>query len=94
MFLAAVQIAGPLLRGAVPRRRRARPATRVAPALNAFALGFPLKILMTLMLAGVVFLALPGVVASASATGRRHAAGGGLMADDSGRRPSRPPRSG
>ena len=36
--------------------------TRVAPALNAFAMGFPLKILLTLALAGTVFVALPGVV--------------------------------
>ncbi|HLT66778.1 MAG TPA: flagellar biosynthetic protein FliR, partial [Microbacterium sp.] len=34
------------------------------PALNAFALGFPLKIFLTLTLAVVVFAALPGVVAS------------------------------
>ena len=38
--------------------------TRVAPALNAFSLGFPLKILMTLMLAGFMFLALPRIVSS------------------------------
>jgi flagellar biosynthetic protein FliR len=36
--------------------------TRVSPALNAFAMGFPLKILMTLTFAGFAFLALPGVV--------------------------------
>ena len=36
--------------------------TRVAPALNAFAMGFPLKIFLTLTLAGVVFTALPRVV--------------------------------
>ena len=38
--------------------------TRVAPALNAFALGFPLKILLTLMLAGFMFLALPRIVST------------------------------
>ena len=38
--------------------------TRVAPALNAFALGFPLKIFLTLMLGGVVFVALPRIVSS------------------------------
>jgi flagellar biosynthetic protein FliR len=36
----------------------------VAPALNAFSLGFPLKILLTLMLAGFMFLALPRIVSS------------------------------
>ena len=38
--------------------------TRVAPAINAFALGFPLKILITVVFAGVVFLALPRVVSA------------------------------
>jgi flagellar biosynthetic protein FliR len=37
--------------------------TRVAPALNAFALGFPLKVFITLGLAGFLFLALPRLVA-------------------------------
>ena len=37
--------------------------TRVAPALNAFALGFPLKILINLSLGTIVLAALPGVVA-------------------------------
>ena len=38
--------------------------TRVAPALNAFALGFPLKIFLTVTLAAVVFVAMPSVVSS------------------------------
>jgi flagellar biosynthetic protein FliR len=38
--------------------------TRVAPALNAFALGFPLKILLTLALIGTAYVALPGLVSS------------------------------
>ena len=36
--------------------------TRVAPALNAFAMGFPVKILLTLLLAGAVYVAFPGIV--------------------------------
>ena len=36
--------------------------TRVAPALNAFALGFPLKILLTLSLGSIAYLTLPGVI--------------------------------
>jgi flagellar biosynthetic protein FliR len=36
--------------------------TRVAPALNAFAMGFPVKILLTLTLVGFTYAALPGVV--------------------------------
>ncbi len=60
MFLAAVQIAGPLLVVLFLADVGLGLLTRVAPALNAFALGFPLKILLTLTLAGFVFLALPG----------------------------------
>lgn len=64
MFLAAVQIAGPLLIILFLADAGLGLLTRVAPALNAFALGFPLKIMLTLALAGLVFGALPAVVAS------------------------------
>ncbi|MET1155633.1 flagellar biosynthetic protein FliR [Arthrobacter sp.] len=64
MFLAAVQIAGPLLVVLFLADAGLGLLTRVAPALNAFALGFPLKIFLTLMLAGVVFVALPRIVSS------------------------------
>lgn len=64
MFLAAVQIAGPLLVVLFLADAGLALLTRVAPALNAFAMGFPLKILITLILGGVVFVALPGVVSS------------------------------
>ena len=36
--------------------------TRVAPALNAFTMSFPLKIMLTLTLVSVIFVALPGIV--------------------------------
>lgn len=62
MFIAAVQIAGPLLVVLFLADAGLGLLTRVAPALNAFALGFPLKILLTLTLASVVFVALPRVV--------------------------------
>ncbi|MFZ3453284.1 flagellar biosynthetic protein FliR [Arthrobacter sp. 7Tela_A1] len=62
MFVAAVQIAGPLLVVLFLADAGLGLLTRVAPALNAFALGFPLKILLTLTLISVVFLALPRVV--------------------------------
>jgi flagellar biosynthetic protein FliR len=62
MFLAAVQIAGPLLVVLFLADVGLGLLTRVAPALNAFAMGFPLKIFLTLTLAGVVFTALPRVV--------------------------------
>ena len=64
MLLAAVQIAGPLIVVLFLADAGLGLLTRVAPALNAFALGFPLKILITVMFAGVVFLALPRVVSA------------------------------
>ena len=64
MFLAAVQIAGPLLVVLFLADAGLGLLTRVAPALNAFALGFPLKILITLSLAATVFVALPRIVSS------------------------------
>ena len=64
MFLAAVQIAGPLLVVLFLADAGLGLLTRVAPALNAFALGFPLKILITLSLASTVFVALPRIVSS------------------------------
>ncbi|MBP3045187.1 flagellar biosynthetic protein FliR [Arthrobacter jiangjiafuii] len=64
MFVAAVQIAGPLLVVLFLADAGLGLLTRVAPALNAFALGFPLKILMTLTLGSVVFVALPRIVAA------------------------------
>lgn len=63
MFLSAVQIAGPLLVVLLLADVGLGLLTRVAPALNAFALGFPLKIFLTLALAGFLFLGLPRIVA-------------------------------
>jgi len=62
MFVAAVQIAGPLMAVLFLADVGLGLLTRVAPALNAFQLGFPLKVLITLALAGVMFLAIPRVV--------------------------------
>ena len=64
MFLAALQVAGPLVVVLFLADVGLGLLTRVAPALNAFALGFPLKILLTLLLAGGAFLALPALVSS------------------------------
>jgi Flagellar biosynthesis pathway, component FliR len=64
MFLASVQIAGPLLVVLFLADAGLGLLTRVAPALNAFAMGFPLKILLTVTLASIVFIALPWIVAS------------------------------
>ncbi|MEJ1921905.1 flagellar biosynthetic protein FliR [Microbacterium sp. KHB019] len=62
MVLAAVQIAGPLVLVLFLADAGLGLITRVAPALNAFAMGFPVKILLTLLLAGTVFIALPALV--------------------------------
>jgi flagellar biosynthetic protein FliR len=62
MVLAAVQIAGPLVLVLFLADVGLGLITRVAPALNAFAMGFPVKILLTLLLAGAVYAALPGIV--------------------------------
>lgn len=64
MFVSAVQIAGPLMAVLFLADVGLGLLTRVAPALNAFQMGFPLKILITLGLAGVMFLALPRIVAA------------------------------
>lgn len=62
MVLAAVQIAGPLVLVLFLADAGLGLITRVAPALNAFAMGFPVKILLTLLLAGAVYAAVPGIV--------------------------------
>ncbi len=64
MFLAAVQIAGPIVIVLFLADVGLGLLTRVAPALNAFQMGYPLKILITLLAGGTVFLALPRVVDS------------------------------
>jgi flagellar biosynthetic protein FliR len=64
MFLAAIQIAGPLLVVLFLADVGIGLLTRVAPAINAFAMGFPLKILLTVVFAGTLFLGLPRVVAA------------------------------
>ncbi|MDN4613396.1 flagellar biosynthetic protein FliR [Leifsonia sp. F6_8S_P_1B] len=68
MFLAALQIAGPLLVVLFLADVGLGLLTRVAPALNAFSLGFPLKIMLTVVLAAIVFVALPGVVSGITGT--------------------------
>ena len=69
MFLASVQIAGPLLVVLFLADVGLGLLTRVAPALNAFAMGFPLKILLTVTLAAVMFVALPRIVVLAHRAG-------------------------
>jgi flagellar biosynthetic protein FliR len=62
MLLAALQIAAPLLAVLFLADVALGLLTRAAPALNAFSLGPPFKILLTLMTASICYLALPHVV--------------------------------
>ena len=62
MMVAALQIAGPLIAVLLLADIGLGLLTRVAPALNAFAMGFPLKILITLSMSAVALAALPAVV--------------------------------
>jgi flagellar biosynthesis protein FliR len=62
LVLAAVQIAAPLLAVLFLADVALGLLTRAAPALNAFALGPPFKILLTLMTASVTFVVLPHIV--------------------------------
>jgi flagellar biosynthetic protein FliR len=77
MFLAALQIAGPLIVILFLADVGLGLLTRVAPALNAFALGFPLKILLTVSFASIIFLALPQVVSALTADALDAMFGGG-----------------
>lgn len=58
-MVSAVEIAGPLLAVLFLADVGLGLLTKAAPSLNVFSLGFPLKILITLSLIGVTFLALP-----------------------------------
>jgi flagellar biosynthesis protein FliR len=66
MFLASVQIAGPLIVVLVLADVGLGLLTRIAPSLNAFSLGFPLKILVTIGVGAIAFVALPQIVAALS----------------------------
>jgi flagellar biosynthetic protein FliR len=62
MFLAAVQIAGPLIAVLFLTDVAFGLLNRVAPALNAFQLGFPAKIFLVLLLSGLAITLLPQVI--------------------------------
>ncbi|GAA4185629.1 type III secretion system export apparatus subunit SctT [Gryllotalpicola kribbensis] len=64
MFAAVAQIAGPLIIVLFLADLGLGLLTKVAPALNAFSLSYPVKILLTLALGGGVFIALPAAVQS------------------------------
>ena len=62
MFLAALQIAGPLIVVLFLADVALGLLSRIAPQLNAFSLSFPLKTLLTLLLVGGGFLLMPKTV--------------------------------
>ena len=62
MFLAALQIAGPLVVVLFLTDVAFGLLNRVAPALNAFQLGFPAKIFLVLVLSGIAITTLPQVI--------------------------------
>ena len=62
LMLAALQIAGPVIAAMLIADVALGLLTRAAPALNAFSLGFPLKILLTMLLAGLVIAQLPAAL--------------------------------
>jgi flagellar biosynthetic protein FliR len=64
MFVAAIQIASPLIAVLFCTDIGLGLLSRVAPALNAFSLGFPAKILLTLTGAGIALTLLPQVVSN------------------------------
>ena len=59
MFLAALQIAGPMVAVLLLADVALALLSRAAPALNIFALGFPVKIMLTLAMLGLTFPLLP-----------------------------------
>ena len=62
LIVAALQIAGPMIAVLFLTDVGLGLLTRVAPALNAFALGFPLKIYVTVAFIGTLLIALPRIV--------------------------------
>lgn len=62
MFLAAVQVAAPVVAVMIIADVALGLLSRVAPALNAFALSFPLKLMLALLLVGLIALQVPEVL--------------------------------
>ncbi|GGK18029.1 flagellar biosynthetic protein FliR [Pilimelia terevasa] len=63
MFVSALQMAGPLIAVLFLTDVALGLLNRVAPALNAFSLGFPAKIFLTLSIAGTAIAVLPRTLA-------------------------------
>jgi len=69
MFLAALQIAGPMVAVLLLADVALALLSRAAPALNIFAFGFPVKIMLTLTLLGLTFPLLPPALDALMHTG-------------------------
>ena len=62
MILSAIQITAPILAALLIADVALGLLTRAAPALNAFALAFPLKIMLSLFLIGLILVQIPGAL--------------------------------
>jgi flagellar biosynthetic protein FliR len=71
MFLAALQIAGPMVAVLLLADVALALLSRAAPALNVFSLGFPVKIMLTLAMLGLTFPLLPPALDSLLEHGTR-----------------------
>jgi flagellar biosynthesis protein FliR len=69
MFLAAIQIAGPMVAVLLLADVALGLLSKAAPALNIFAFGFPVKIMLTLTLLGLTFPLLPPALDALMHTG-------------------------
>ena len=74
-FLAALQIAAPLVAALFLTDMALGLLSRAAPEMNVFLLGLPLKIFVTLSLVGVAIPVLPRAVAEMTDTAVRHGIG-------------------
>jgi flagellar biosynthetic protein FliR len=63
-MLAAAELAGPLVAVLFISEVAMGMLSKAAPAMNVFQLGFPLKIMITLVLAGTVIVLMPDAIAS------------------------------
>ena len=71
MFLAAIQIAGPLVAVLLLADVALGLLSRASPQMNIFSLGFPVKIMLTLVMLGLTFPLLPTALDSLLETATR-----------------------
>lgn len=74
-FLAALEIAAPLVAALFLTDVALGLLSRAAPEMNVFLLGLPLKVFITLSLVGLAIPVLPGAVADVTDTAVRHGLG-------------------